>query len=173
MKEQGSAAQPAREIIPVKKEVGEILGHIQKLSGQVARRADEIFEENGRKIGLDMAHWFQPEAELLRPIHLRVFESPDAITVRAEVPGFGARNLEVRAEPRRITITGNRKIEENREARKAVYFERCSDQILRILDLPAEVNVEKAVATLKDGILELEMPKTLVAKTVPIESTQA
>lgn len=65
MAEQGSAARPAREVGPIKKGIGEIINHVQALSTQVARRAYEIFEESGRKVGLDLAHWLQAEAELL------------------------------------------------------------------------------------------------------------
>jgi HSP20 family protein len=169
MKEQGIAAQPAREVSSIKKEVGEILDRVQNLSTQIARRAYEIFEENGRKVGLDLAHWFQAEAELLHPIHLRVSESPEAITVRAEVPGFGAKDLEVSIEPWRLIITGKR---EAKEVPGTVCFERCPDRILRVVDLLSEVNAGKALATLKNGILEVVMPKVSVAKKVPIESAK-
>lgn len=165
MPEQGTAARPAREVTPIKKEVGEIIDHVQKLSTELARRAYEIFEENGRKIGLDLAHWFQAESELLHPIHVRIAESDEAITVRAEVPGFEAKDLDIRLEPRKLMIAGKRGASEG----KAACFERCSDQILRVVNLSAEVDTTKAVATLKDGVLKLELPKVVVAKKVPIE----
>ena len=50
-------------------------------------------------------------------------------------------------------------------------FERCSDQILRVVDLPAEVDTERAVATLKDGILKLELPKTSIARKILIKTS--
>ena len=167
---QGSAAQPARVVAPIKKEVGEIIDHVQKLSAQVARRAYAIFEENGRKVGLDLAHWLQAESELLHPIHLKLAELPDVITVRAEVPGFTTKDLDVRVEPRRLTIAGKREATEDRSYGRIPWFERCSDQILRIVDLPAEIDTAKAAASLKDGVLKLELPKAVVAKKVPIES---
>jgi HSP20 family molecular chaperone IbpA len=173
MTDQGSAAKPAREVSPIKKEFNEIVDHIQKLSGQIARRAYQLFEENGRKMGLDLAHWFQAESELLHPVHLSVLESAESITVRAEVPGFTVKDLEVSVEPWRVTITGKREAKEERTAKKMVYTERCSDEILRIVDLPEEVNPDKVVATLKDGILELDLPKASPTKKVPIEPAKA
>lgn len=166
MPEQGTAARPAREVTLIKKEVGEIIDHVQKLSAEVARRAYEIFEENGRKVGLDLAHWFQAESELLHPVHIRVSEADEAITIRAEVPGFGVKDLDLRLEPRKVIIAGKREA----SGGKAACFERCSDQLLRIVNLSAEVDTNKAVATLKDGILKLELPKAVVAKKVPIET---
>lgn len=166
MPDQGTATRPAREVTPIKKEVSEIIDHVQKLSAEVARRAYEIFEENGRKVGLDVAHWFQAESELLHPVHIRVAETNEAITVRAEVPGFGVADLDVRLEPRKVVIAGKRQVTEG----KAATFERCSDQILRVVNLSAEVDTTKAVATLRDGVLKLELPKVIVAKKVPIET---
>ena len=166
MPEQATAARSAREVTPIKKEVSEIIDHVQKLSAEVAHRAYEIFEENGRKVGLDLAHWFQAESELLHPVHVRVAETNEAITVRAEVPGFGADDLDIRLEPRKVMIAGKRQASEG----KAAAFERCSDRILRTVNLSAEVDTTKAVATLKDGVLKLELPKLIVAKKVPIET---
>ena len=41
-----------------------------------------------------------------------------------------------------------------------------------MVDLPSEVNAENALATLKNGILELVMPKVSVAAQIPIESAK-
>jgi HSP20 family protein len=168
MPEQGTAARATREVRPIKKEVGEIIDHVQKLSAEVAHRAYEIFEESGRKVGLDLAHWFQAESELLHPVHVRVAETTEASTVRAEVPDFEAKDLDVRLEPRKVMIAGKWQATEGTPA----CFERCSDQILRVVNLSAEVDTTKAVAMLKDGILKLELPRVIVAKKVPIETAQ-
>ena len=50
-----------------------------------------------------------------------------------------------------------------------MYQEQCSSEILRVIDLPAEVVASKAAATLKNGMLELQMPKSAVAKTIRVE----
>lgn len=40
---------------------------------------------------------------------------------------------------------------------------------LRIVDLPASVDAEKATATLKNGVLELVLPKVAKAKMIEIK----
>ena len=50
-----------------------------------------------------------------------------------------------------------------------MYQEQCSNEILRVIDLPAEVVASKAAATLKNGMLELQMPKTPETKASRIE----
>ena len=50
-----------------------------------------------------------------------------------------------------------------------MYQEQCSNEILRVIDLPAEVVASKAVATLKNGMLELQMPKCSKTKGAHVE----
>ena len=47
--------------------------------------------------------------------------------------------------------------------------ERCADQILQTIDLPADVDATKVSARLKDGILTLDLPKAPRAKAIRIE----
>ena len=90
------------------------------------------------------------------------------------MPGFNEKEIEVSVEPRRLTITGKRETETKEEKKgKTVYSESCSDQILRIVDLPANVDAEKATATLKNGVLHLTMPKAAKAKTIEIKPKAA
>ena len=99
----------------------------------------------------------------------------DSLEVKAEVPGFNEKEIEVSVEPRRLTITGKRETETKKEEKKSktVYSEFCSNQILRIVDLPASVDAEKTIATLKNGVLQLTMPKVAKAKTIEIKPRAA
>jgi hypothetical protein len=53
---------------------------------------------------------------------------------------------------------------------KTIAAETCSDEIPRVLDLPAAEEAAKGNAMLKDGILELDMAKAAPAKTVKGEA---
>jgi len=155
--------------------VENLMDRINKMSHAITRRAYEIFEGNGRMFGHDLEDWFKAEMDLLHPVHVNIAESGDRLEVNAEVPGFSEKEIEVGLEPRRLTITGKRKTETKREENKGntVYSEFCSDQILRIVDLPASVDCEKTTATLKNGVLQLNMPKASKAKTVEIREKAA
>ena len=102
---------------------------------------------------------------------MSLVETDDSLEVKAEVPGFNEKEIEVSVEPRRLTITGKRETETKKEEKKSktVYSEFCSNQILRIVDLPASVDAEKTIATLKNGVLQLTMPKVAKAKTLEIK----
>lgn len=147
----------------------DVFERFNQIYNSIARRAFEIFEGNGRSFGHELDDWFKAESELLHPVHVRMAESDGALTVEAEVPGFETKDLQINLEPRRLTISGKRETKEEQKKGKAVYQEQCSNEILRVIDLPAEVDASKAAATLKNGMLELQMPKSAVAKPTRVE----
>ena len=114
-----------------------------------------------------MDNWLRAEAELLHPVHMEMTESDGDLTVLAEVPGFDAKDLEIKVEPRRISIAGRREIKEEKNRRK-IRSEWRADQILRAVDLPTDVDTTKVNATLKDGILVIDLPKAAHAKATRI-----
>lgn len=175
MKKQSVAiTQPAKEAAPMKLLPGsDLFDRIQEVSNSIARRAFEIFEGRGRALGHDLEDWLRAESEFLHPVHLDITESEDALTARAEVPGFSAKELEVGVEPHRLTISGKRESSEERTSKKTIYTEHCRNQIFRAIDLPAEVDSTKVTATLKDGVLELSMPKAAKVQKVRVEEKPA
>ena len=42
---------------------------------------------------------------------------------------------------------------------KTTYQQQTSDQLLRVIDLPSEIDSAKATATLKGGVLQIKLPK--------------
>jgi HSP20 family protein len=167
-----TANATATQMVPVpakamdRQDLSERFNQIDNL---IARRAFEIFESNGRSFGHELDDWFKAESELLHPVHVRMAESDDALTVEAEVPGFEAKDLQITLEPRRLIISGKRETKEEQQKEKGVYQERCSNEMLRVIDLPAEVDASRATATLKNGMLEPRMPKRTIAKTTRVE----
>jgi HSP20 family protein len=165
------ATQQAKAPSPVKKtETGDVLDRIQRAYDSIARRAFENFESNGRWLGHELGDWLHAESEILHPVHLEVVETGEALTVRAEVPGFSTDELDIHVEPRRLTIAGKHESKEETTKCKTIYSERCAKQILRSFDLPAEVDGSKVTTTLKDGVLNIELPKAAQAKTVRVEA---
>lgn len=150
-----------------------LLDNVDEIFGSIARRAFNIFESNGRTFGYDLDHWFRAESELLHPVHLTLTESPDTLEVKAEVPGFSEKELEISVEPRRLTIAGKRESDKEEKKGKTVYSTSCSDQLLRIVDLPTGIETNKVTATLKNGILQLTMPKAAKAQSIKIQPKTA
>jgi HSP20 family protein len=149
------------------------LARMEQLYDSIARRAFEIFENNGRWTGHDLSDWLQAESELLHPLHLAIAESDDSLNVKAEVPGFAADELDVQVEGNRLSISGKHESTEQTSKGKTIYSERCANEVFRTVELPAEVDNSKINATLKDGILNIDLPKAPHAKSMRVEPKTA
>jgi HSP20 family protein len=179
MAEKGAATQTAlesvsaKESVPVKMTSNDLIERFNKVYDEIANRAFSIFEKEGGIFGRDLENWFKAETELLHPVHVSVAEADGTVTVQAEVPGFAVKDLEVTLEPQRLIISGKRETKEETQKGKTVYKEQCSNQIFRAVSLPAEVDASKATATLKNGVLELQVPKSTkaLAKSVEVKIT--
>jgi HSP20 family protein len=171
MSEKSTATQTALDPTAIKIVAHEsLLDRIQKIQDDIAHRAFEIFERNGGPSGHELDHWFEAESEILHPSHVKVEEAEDALTVQAEVPGFNANELQVSVEANRLTISGKRESKKEEKKRgKTIYEEHCSSELLRVIDLPADVDSSKSTATLRNGMLELTLPKAAQTKKSQIE----
>ena len=136
----------------------------RKMFDSIARRAYEIFESKGRVRGCDLDNWIQAEAELFKPTPFDVSESGEGFTVRTEVRGLAPRELEIDMEPQRVTILGKHKGKEGTRTDSSVRSDKQSNQLLRCLQLPVEVDTRHVTARLRRGVLELEMKKAIPAK---------
>jgi HSP20 family molecular chaperone IbpA len=123
----------------------------------IARRAYELFETRNREHGHDWEDWFQAESELLRPVSIAISGSARRLSIRANVLGFAANELKVSLESKRIVIFGKKEFGGTDAARPATDF--CPDLILRMINLPAEVDPDSAVVELESGILKFELSR--------------
>ncbi|MGA7770491.1 MAG: Hsp20 family protein [Candidatus Sulfotelmatobacter sp.] len=133
---------------------------MQPVQLAIARRAFELFEKRGREHGHDWEDWFRAESEFLCPVSIATSESDERLSIRANVFGFAEKELQVSVEPRRVAILGKREattfqIEEGLIER----VDWCPDRVLRLIDLPTEVDPQGAVIELQEGMLKVELPK--------------
>jgi HSP20 family protein len=166
MAEKAAATKTALEPVPVKTLT---LEGFDRIFDAITRRAFQIFESRGGIFGRELDDWLKAESEFLHPVKLNMTESDDSFRVEAEVPGFTAKDLQVQIEAGRLTISGKRETTEEQKKGKQVYQEHRANEILRVVDFPSEVDVSKATATLKNGMLELQVPKSEKAKGMGIE----
>jgi HSP20 family protein len=141
---------------------------MNELYNKISQRAFSIFEGNGRFDGHDLADWLRAEAEILTPVPLELSETDAELAVRAEVPGFTEKELEIVVEPERLFITGKTERKSEEKKKKTLYSEISSNEIFRTVALPVEIDPEKVSAVLKNGVLEVSMYKAKPAKKVPV-----
>ena len=158
---------------PIFGEADKLFDQMTEFSQNIAKRAYEFFDGRGRQFGYELEDWLRAEEEVLRRVPIEVKENATQIVVRAEVPGFTVNDIRVWVEPWSVVISG--KAEELRDEKdeRTVYAECRSRQFYRSLDLPSEVNPEKATAGLKDGILELDLAKAAASQAAKVEAKTA
>lgn len=89
---------------------------------------------------------------------LNVWEDASSLFVEAEVPGVPMDKLEIEVVGRDLSIKGRRDAisGENLEYHR---HERGNGEFSRFLTLPADVQVDKVSAILRDGVLTITLPK--------------
>lgn len=102
-----------------------------------------------------------------------VKETDGEVHVTVELPGMDEKDVEVSVTGDMLTITGEKKEEKEEKAEERYHWERIYGSFRRAVALPCEVSSEKAVATFKNGVLMIALPKVAAAKpkaTIPVKA---
>jgi HSP20 family protein len=89
-----------------------------------------------------------------------VFEEGEDLVVKAELPGIKKEDIDIRLTDGMITISGEKKKEDEIKRKDYYKWERSYGSFCRSFELPAEVQKDKVKSTFKDGVLEIRMPKS-------------
>ena len=95
----------------------------------------------------DISEW-KPSFEVLN--------SEDSYRVRADLPGMIKKDVDIEISDDVITIKGERK---NQYSDKSNYSEFSYGKFSRSFNLPDDVKQEAIKASMKDGVLALEIPR--------------
>jgi HSP20 family protein len=145
--------------------------HVEEFFDLIARRPFELLEKSPLLLGRELEYFGKSEPELLRPIYLKMYETEENLVVRAEVPGFSEKELNIACEPWRLIITARKEYQEEAkiEKKEEIPEHMAKMQLYKAIQFLVEVRLEKVKATLKHGMLEVTLPKAEVVKKVKIE----
>ncbi len=98
-----------------------------------------------------------------------IYEDAETVRIHTELPGMKKEDVKLSVEDGVLTIKGERKFEH--ENRKGNYhrIERSYGMFERAFTLPTTVEPERIEASMKDGILEIVIPKREEVKPKEIE----
>jgi HSP20 family protein len=115
---------------------------------------------------LVVPHWDDPQlASVMANLKgewapaIELHETDYAITVRAELPGMTATDLDVQVTRNALLIAGERRQETKTDNKGVFRSELRYGKFQRIIPLRVKVNHEQVKADFKDGILTLTLPK--------------
>lgn len=95
---------------------------------------------------------------------LDVEEDEDHFTLHVELPGLKPEDVEITLEESVLTISGERRFYDEREAEGFRRIERRFGRFHRAVRLPDRVDSEKVEASFRDGLLTVRVPKAEEAK---------
>lgn len=98
-----------------------------------------------------------------------VAEEENAIVVRAEVPGCKAEDIDISVFGNRLTISGEKKLTEEKKEKGYYHVESSYGSFRRELTLPTGVDPKKIEAVCKDGVLSITLPKAEESKAVKVK----
>jgi HSP20 family protein len=99
-----------------------------------------------------------------RQPRLDVQDRGDHFTLTAELPGFAKEDVEVRLHANSLELKAQKKSESEGKEKDGVHKSRSYAYFHRYLSLPDEVVADKVDGSMKNGILELKLPKKQRAK---------
>jgi len=119
-----------------------------------------------------MSEVFAPETNLRDFEFLpeaNVSETDKAIDVSIDLPGMKPEDVKVELHDRTLTISGERKEENEEEGKTFHRVERRSGSFCRSFSLPMEVDEGSVDAKFEHGVLKIVLPKTEKAAPKKIE----
>ena len=98
-----------------------------------------------------------------------IYETDKNIVIKMEIPEVKKENISVTFDNNVLTISGERKAEEQEKAQSYHRQERIYGQFLRSFTLPPFVDTKNIAAEFKEGMLLVTLPKVEEAKAKQIE----
>ena len=102
---------------------------------------------------------------------LDVFQDKDNVIVKAELPGMKKEEIEITLLEGTLTLSGERKYEEEHKEEDTFRRERFYGKFRRSVALPVPVDTAKVKAAYRDGVLTVTLPKAEEAKPRQIQVT--
>ena len=144
-----------------------------RFNNAIARRVLGLLKASGFADGNELDDWFNKVTELGEAVPIDITETDDQVVVKAKVPGFTEKDIDVRVEPQRLYIAGKREKSSEEKKGRSVYSEWSSNEMYREFELPAEIDQDKVKADVANGVLEIRMPKRQKAKKIELAKKAA
>lgn len=87
-------------------------------------------------------------------------ETKDELVVKAEIPGMTKEDIKIQIANDVLSISGERKHEEESKDKTYHRIERVYGKFQRIIRLPTEVQSSKTKAAYENGVLTIHIPKS-------------
>lgn len=142
------------------------LKELESMRKEMERIWEDIFPTEVRPRPEEQA-WKRPanSAGTAKPA-VDIIDRDEEVVILAEMPGVKKENLDISLQDSTLSIKGE---VTGYEGENFTYSERDYRFFERAINIPVKVHVEKIKANLKDGVLEVHLPKIEEVKTRKIK----
>jgi HSP20 family protein len=138
---------PFRDLAEVQDRVNRVLGEFYGTRGQ-----DDVMRRGA---------WIPP---------VDIYEGPNhEMIIKAELPDVRREDIDIRVENNTLTLSGEKKFDDNVKEDQYHRIERVYGQFTRSFSLPATIDTEKVNADYKNGVLIIKLPMREEAKPKQIQ----
>ncbi|MCC6543304.1 MAG: Hsp20/alpha crystallin family protein [Nitrospirae bacterium] len=140
---------------------------ISRMAKEMERFAEDSFGRGWGQRGMPFLRRWQAlkrAEEWAAAPKVDVYEEDNDVVIKTEVPGMDKDEIEISLEGNTLTLKGEKKKEEKIEDKDYSYSERYFGSFTRTIELPADVQADKVTAALKNGVLNIRLPKVESAK---------
>ena len=93
-----------------------------------------------------------------------IYETENELVLKADVPDVDLKDIDVRVENQTLTISGERKFEQENTGKGYHRIERSYGSFVRSFAVPNSFDTDKIGAGFKNGVLTVTLPKKETAK---------
>lgn len=126
------------------------------LQNEINRVFDDFFSNGFSESSLLPSSW---TGDQLATPAVDIVENEKSFKVEAELPGMDQDDVEVTINDNYLTVKGEKKESKEDKDDNYVRRERYYGSYQRTISLPETANTDKAKATFKKGVLQVEIPK--------------
>ena len=138
---------PFRDLAEVQERVNRVLGEFYGGRGQ-----DDVMRRGT---------WIPP---------VDIYEAPNhEMVIKAELPDIRREDIDIRVEDNTLTISGEKKFDEDVKEEQFHRVERAYGTFTRSFSLPATIDTAKVNADYKNGVLTVKLPMREEAKPKQIQ----
>ena len=93
-----------------------------------------------------------------------IYETENELVLKADLPDVDLKDIDVRVENQTLTISGERKFEQEQTGKGYHRIERSYGTFVRSFAVPNTFDTEHIAADFKNGVLSVSLPKKEAAK---------
>lgn len=145
------------------------MSFLEKLTGPISKEKIESKPmPDPKKVEKEKEiDWAPSETE--GQLSVDVFQTPADIVIKSTIAGVKPEHLDIAITNDMVTIRGRRESDDDLKKDDYFYQECYWGPFSRSIILPVDVQTDKSLATLKNGVLTIKLPKSEKIKTKKIE----